>query len=531
MPSSNISLIKRVESGHVLTAADMAALKTPPPGSARSRSQLSGNGSHGTMGSLHGPRSMNAIQAEGYSQRIDVERHTLAAQARLPSSASLLKFVADNDKKLHFGSHYSAGSIIPRDIPGGLVTGLRGGPRGRIEADCRHPSLVEEHKARGYGTPRNFPRASFLAAQFSSHTPHRRSSGANPYFNKKKLSFESDESVQSCLFTGSHWHTTTTSKRAELAELKRAIKTERAACRKLYKRAEQAGVALTPLDHVAPIPDDWFEAVDADRNPIWMHVRTKHAVRERPTPETPIQPIHDAEAAATALPPNWFETRDGSAFKPNNQGRTIWRNLETGAVSYARPNERIDAHLSSTVKSVFVPGRDPPKSMRPGLEALARLRSLEKAASAPTLPAIPLPTMDDNKGKKVKGLAKTQTGGSRVLIGFNVDESSAKPVPEQLRDALRKHAIKVMDLFREWDVDGDGEVTKKEFRKAMAVLGFEVSRAVMDEVFDSFDADGGGSISFKELQRCLHLSAGAAGKAAKAAEAKKLKEYKEMMGR
>ena len=337
--------------------------------------------------------------------------------------------------------------------------------------------------------------------------------------------------MQSCLFTGSHWHTTTTSKRAELAELKRAIKTERAACRKLYKRAEQAGVALTPLDYVAPIPDDWFEAVDADRNPIWMHVRTKHAVRERPTPETPIQPIHDAEAAATALPPNWFETRDGSAFKPNNQGRTIWRNLETGAVSYARPNERIDAHLSSTVKSVFVPGRDPPKSMRPGLEALARLRSLEKAASAPTLPAIPLPTMDDNKGKKVKGLAKTQTGGSRVLIGFNVDESSAKPVPEQLRDALRKHAIKVMDLFREWDVDGDGEVTKKEFRKAMAVLGFEVSRAVMDEVFDSFDADGGGSISFKELQRCLHLSAGAAGKAAKAAEAKKLKEYKEMMGR
>ena len=110
---------------------------------------------------------MNAIQAEGYSQRIDVERHTLAAQARLPSSASLLKFVADNDKKLHFGSHYSAGSIIPRDIPGGLVTGLRGGPRGRIEADCRHPSLVEEHKARGYG----------IAAQFSLPLPGK-STGA-----------------------------------------------------------------------------------------------------------------------------------------------------------------------------------------------------------------------------------------------------------------------------------------------------------------------------------------------------------------
>ena len=82
-------------------------------------------------------------------------------------------------------------------------------------------------------------------------------------------------------------------------------------------------------------------------------------------------------------------------------------------------------------------------------------------------------------------------------------------------DALRKHAIKVMDLFREWDVDGDGEVTKKEFRKAMAVLGFEVSRAVMDEVFDSFDADVHhamhhvilvGDLNF----RCAELSAGSA---------------------
>ena len=109
----------------------------------------------------------------------------------------------------------------------------------------------------------------------------------------------------------------------------------------------------------------------------------------------------------------------------------------------------------------------------------------------------------------------------RTLLGHG---AARAPTPHPPRASPRAPP-------RDRDVDGDGEVTKKEFRKAMAVLGFEVSRAVMDEVFDSFDADGGGSISFKELQRCLHLSAGAAGKAAKAAEAKKLKEYKEMMGR
>ena len=48
--------------------------------------------------------------------------------------------------------------------------------------------------------------------------------------------------------------------------------------------------------------------------------------------------------------------------------------------------------------------------------------------------------------------------GSKVLAGFTLDHTSGKPVNEQLRDALAKHAGKILDLFREWDKDGDGEV-------------------------------------------------------------------------
>ena len=35
---------------------------------------------------------------------------------------------------------------------------------------------------------------------------------------------------------------------------------------------------------------------------------------------------------------------------------------------------------------------------------------------------------------------------------------------------------RVIDLFREWDADGDGQITRKEFHTAMPRLGFDVSK-------------------------------------------------------
>ena len=61
----------------------------------------------------------------------------------------------------------------------------------------------------------------------------------------------------------------------------------------------------------------------------------------------------------------------------------------------------------------------------------------------------------------------------------------------------------MMDLLREWDVDGDGEISRKEFHEAMPKLGLEVKKEAIDELFDQWDSDGGGSLEFKELQRIL----------------------------
>ena len=62
-------------------------------------------------------------------------------------------------------------------------------------------------------------------------------------------------------------------------------------------------------------------------------------------------------------------------------------------------------------------------------------------------------------------------------------------------------------MFREWDEDASGSVSKKEFRKAMPLLGLDVPRSEMDALFDSWDADGSGSLELKELNKRLRAGA------------------------
>ena len=74
---------------------------------------------------------------------------------------------------------------------------------------------------------------------------------------------------------------------------------------------------------------------------------------------------------------------------------------------------------------------------------------------------------------------------------------------QQLRDALSKNAVRVIDLFRDWDDDQSGTVSKKEFRKAMNQFGLEAQRKEVDALFDSWDPDGSGSIEYAELNKLL----------------------------
>ena len=51
----------------------------------------------------------------------------------------------------------------------------------------------------------------------------------------------------------------------------------------------------------------------------------------------------------------------------------------------------------------------------------------------------------------------------------------------ELRMALSRSSERVIDLFKQWDEDGNGKIDKKEFFRALRALGFEVTQAESDD--------------------------------------------------
>ena len=122
-------------------------------------------------------------------------------------------------------------------------------------------------------------------------------------------------------------------------------------------------------------------------------------------------------------------------------------------------------------------------------------------------------------GSAAAGSAACHSGDGRDTGRGGDDAAALGPdeVQQQLRTSLRTNHAKVLDLFRSWDTDGDGTITKKELRKAVASLGVAASTQAVDALFDSFDRDGGGSIEYNELHRSLMRAATGAPAGASAA--------------
>ena len=110
------------------------------------------------------------------------------------------------------------------------------------------------------------------------------------------------------------------------------------------------------------------------------------------------------------------------------------------------------------------------------------------------------------EAKNVHRLRKQRSRAVRSVLPSTVilHADRSRSVIEQLRDIVKDNWIRVIDLFRSWDEDGDGLIDRGEFRKAIAALGFEASREHIDAVFAPFDIDGSGKIEYSELRALLH---------------------------
>ena len=89
-------------------------------------------------------------------------------------------------------------------------------------------------------------------------------------------------------------------------------------------------------------------------------------------------------------------------------------------------------------------------------------------------------------------------------LGVQLDAASDVPVIEQLAEALTANLARVIDVFRAWDGDGSGMISKREFRQGLSMLGLkEVPREHVDALFDQIDTDHSGEIEYSEINKKL----------------------------
>lgn len=123
------------------------------------------------------------------------------------------------------------------------------------------------------------------------------------------------------------------------------------------------------------------------------------------------------------------------------------------------------------------------------------------------------------------GSGKIDMSELKAAVGFIVDPEQDSALEklmmmddnklgnsiQKLRTTLATQAARVIDLFQTWDANGDGMVTKDEFRQVLHTLPSLAgsSPSAIDSLFASFDADGSGAITFTELNRMMRNAPGA----------------------
>ena len=137
-------------------------------------------------------------------------------------------------------------------------------------------------------------------------------------------------------------------------------------------------------------------------------------------------------------------------------------------------------------------------SQRQVKDKLGNMLDLNLKAGAAGEIQMPAERKIAHKQRRKRGAA---LHGSERLVA-NVD-GSGPSVRDQLYAILKKNAMRVIDLFRDWDEDGNGMITFSEFRRAISTLGYEAEEADVRKVFDEFDVEGKHQIGYSAFNKLL----------------------------
>jgi len=104
----------------------------------------------------------------------------------------------------------------------------------------------------------------------------------------------------------------------------------------------------------------------------------------------------------------------------------------------------------------------------------------------------------------LKGIFKDKASRNVVEELLSVGNDVMRTSMAEMSQKLADKASRVIDLFKKWDVDGDGAINHAEFVKAMPMLGLATyTPSEVDALFAAFDPDGSGEITFRELYKMI----------------------------
>merc|ERR1711943_156489 len=97
--------------------------------------------------------------------------------------------------------------------------------------------------------------------------------------------------------------------------------------------------------------------------------------------------------------------------------------------------------------------------------------------------------------------------GMKVDTSRHSEVDDIDAVQDEVRREIKRLAEtrygrpKFRQVFEEIDRDGGGTIDRREFKKALEQLGFELSSRVVKKLFKKFDTNYDGEIGYREFQK------------------------------
>lgn len=144
---------------------------------------------------------------------------------------------------------------------------------------------------------------------------------------------------------------------------------------------------------------------------------------------------------------------------------------------------------------------------------LSGVRDVNGAIQVASANALPLRRGNDFSAQR-PSRAPSRLRPSVLPHCARLDLSHPSHVPSLLIELLKAHAVRAIDLFRDWDADLDGMLSREEFIRGIRALTEGVEEATLHSVFEEFEGKSAlkghqkGAISFKEWKRVLREGGG-----------------------